>query len=335
MRRAVVAAILTLIVSVGAEAAKKPTLKSKHLKAKPAPAKVHTEAKPGASAISITGKLVPGGVALATIPGTAAGDTLEAEFTGGPAVVIRYKGRPAVLLAVDLDDGKTGEAELEITRRRGEVIMHFARTVMVNPKKFKKSYWGKRHPPSPEVKERLAREREMREAIFARISPLQHWKEFRSPLSIALKVMSPFGAIRTFYDVEKGETGKRRHYGVDLRAIVKTAVKAKIKTKKGGTKLVTRTVTKLLPIKTIADGIVVATASHLGHGNVVIVDHGLGVFSFYLHLSKWKTHVDASVSAGDVIGITGSTGHSTGPHLHLTVYIRGAIVDPLALINLL
>lgn len=335
MRRAVVTAILTLALSVGAEGVAKKPVKGKRLLAKPAPTKIHTETKPDASEINVRGTLVPGGVALATIPGTEPKDALEAEFTGGPTVVIRYKGRPAVLLAVDLDDGKTGEAELKITRRRGDTITHFARGVTVNPKKFKKSYWGKRRPPDSDIKERLAREREMREAIFARVAPLQHWKEFRSPLSIALKIMSPFGAIRTFYDVEKGERGSRRHYGVDLRAIVKTAVKARVKTKKGGVKTVTRTVTKLLPIKAIADGVVVAATSYLGHGNVVIVDHGLGVYSFYLHLSRWKTHVGAVVSAGDVIGITGSTGHSTGPHLHLTVYIRGAIVDPLALINLL
>ena len=335
MRRAIVTAILTLIVSVGAEAAKKPTLKSKHLKAKPAPAKVHKEEKPVSSGINLTGTLVPGGVVLATIPGTAAGDALEAEFTGGPAVVMKYKGRPAVLLAVDLDDGKTGKAKLTITRHRGEVITHFARTVMVNPKKFKKSYWGVRRPPDPDAKERLDREREMRETIFARVTPLQYWKGFRSPLSIPLTVMSPFGQIRTYYDVEKGERGSRRHYGVDLRAIVKTAVKVKIKTKKGGTKIVAKTVTKLLPIKAIADGVVVAVTSYVGHGNIVIVDHGLGVFSFYLHLSKWKTRIGAFVEAGDVIGITGATGHATGPHLHLTVYIRGAVVDPLALINLL
>jgi len=335
MRRAVVTAILTLALSIGAEGAAKKPVKGKRLLAKSAPTKVHTEAKPDASEIAIKGTLVPGGVALATIPGTEAADTLEAKFTGGPAVAIRYKGRPAVLLAVDLDDGKTGKAELKIARKHGDRVTEFARTVTVVPKTFKKSYWGKRHPPDPDIKERLAREREMRETIFARVTPLQYWKEFRSPLGIALKIMSPFGAIRTYYDVEKGERGSRRHYGVDLRAIVKTAVKAKVKTKKGGTKTVTRTVTKLLPIKAIANGVVVAVASHLGHGNIVIVDHGLGVYSFYLHLSRWKTHVGAAVSAGDVIGVTGSTGHSTGPHLHLTVYIRGAVVDPLALINLL
>lgn len=334
MRRAVVAAILTLIVSVGAEAAKKPKSKGKHLPAKPAPAKVHKKAKPASSGISITGKLVPGGVALATIPGTLAGDTLEAEFTGGPAVVVKYKGKPAVLLAVPLE-GKAGDKKLTITRRRGEVITHFARGVTVSPKKFTIWRMGKRYPPSPEVKERMDREREMREAIFARVTPLQYWKTFRSPLSIPLRVMSPFGQIRTYFDVEKDAWGERRHLGVDLRAIVKTAVKVKIKTKKGGTKIVTKTVTKLLPVKAIADGVVAAVGYHWGHGNVVIVDHGLGVFSFYLHLSKWKTRVGAVVSAGDVIGITGATGHATGPHLHLTVYIRGAVVDPIALINLL
>lgn len=327
MRRAIVTAILTLALSVGAEGAAKKPVKGKYLKARPPAAKVHTEKKPGSSGIELKGTLVPGGVALATIPGTEAVDTLEAEFTGGPAVAIRYKGRPAVLLAVDLDDGKTGEAKLTITRRHGDIVTEFTRTMTVSPKKFTIWRMGKHYPPSPEIKALMDSEREIREKIFASVAPIQYWKEFRSPLSIPLTIMSPFGQIRTFYDVEKGERGSRRHYGVDLRAIVKT----KVKTKKGKIKVVT----KLLPVKAIADGVVVAVTSYVGHGNIVIVDHGLGVFSFYLHLSKWKTRIGACVHAGDVIGITGATGHATGPHLHLTVYIRGAVIDPLALINLL
>lgn len=64
------------------------------------------------------------------------------------------------------------------------------------------------------------------------------------------------------------------------------------------------------------------------HGNVVGVDHGQGVVSIFLHLSKINVKEGQVLEAGDVIGAIGSTGASTGPHLHWGLYVNGAAVDP-------
>mgnify|MGYP001614250719 CR=1 FL=1 len=64
-------------------------------------------------------------------------------------------------------------------------------------------------------------------------------------------------------------------------------------------------------------------------GNTVIIDHGFGIFSGYLHLSEIKTSLNAKIKRGELIGLIGSTGeYSLAPHLHLTIKIGGASVDP-------
>jgi murein DD-endopeptidase MepM/ murein hydrolase activator NlpD len=64
----------------------------------------------------------------------------------------------------------------------------------------------------------------------------------------------------------------------------------------------------------------------------VVVDHGEGLLSLYAHLSKAVVEVGHEIMAGDVLGEVGSTGRSTGAHLHLTVRLLGERVDPLALL---
>ncbi len=67
-------------------------------------------------------------------------------------------------------------------------------------------------------------------------------------------------------------------------------------------------------------------------GQTVVVDHGEGLLSLYAHLSKVLVEEGAVLLAGDVLGNVGSTGRSTGAHLHLTVRLLGERVDPLALL---
>lgn len=82
------------------------------------------------------------------------------------------------------------------------------------------------------------------------------------------------------------------------------------------------------PIKVIADGTVTAAAYSGAYGNLVKVDHGNGVESWYAHTSKMYVTVGQQVSAGDIIATVGSTGNSTGPHLHLEIRINGQHVNP-------
>lgn len=67
-------------------------------------------------------------------------------------------------------------------------------------------------------------------------------------------------------------------------------------------------------------------------GNSVIIDHGLGVFSFLCHMSKINVAVGEMVTPGQIVGLVGATGRVTGAHLHWTMKVSGARVDPLALL---
>ena len=98
---------------------------------------------------------------------------------------------------------------------------------------------------------------------------------------------------------------RRLHAGIDLRATSGT------------------------PIYAAAPGEVVYAGWRGGYGNCVIIDHGGGVATLYAHQSSMAVAEGEEVSRGDVIGAVGSTGFSTGPHLHFEVRVDGVPVDPL------
>ena len=88
------------------------------------------------------------------------------------------------------------------------------------------------------------------------------------------------------------------------------------------------------PIRAAAAGTVVAANPRGGYGNATIVDHGGGVATLYAHQSEMFVAPGTVVGAGQVIGSVGSTGFSTGPHLHFEVRVRGIPVDPLGFFSL-
>ena len=82
------------------------------------------------------------------------------------------------------------------------------------------------------------------------------------------------------------------------------------------------------PVYAAADGVVTsATVSNVSYGNCVLIEHG-GMQTRYAHLKRIITHQGASVKKGELIGLCGSTGNSTGPHLHFEVIINGEKVNP-------
>lgn len=127
-------------------------------------------------------------------------------------------------------------------------------------------------------------------------------KPFVYPLS-TINVVGPFGDIRA------AKNYKIQHLGVDLKADMNT------------------------PVVAVNDGKVVFAKALPDYGNTLIIDHGLGAYSLYLHLSEFNVKKGAKVKQQDVIGLSGESGYVTGPHLHFAIKVRGAALDPLKFIQ--
>jgi len=125
------------------------------------------------------------------------------------------------------------------------------------------------------------------------------------PLKVYKRISSPFGVRRIVNGVPSGV-----HKGVDFAAPQGTPVLA-----------------------TLSGRVVLAGYLPLT-GNTVIIDHGWGLMSLYAHLSEIKVKNGEFVKRGQVIGKVGSTGRSTGPHLHFGVYLNDVAVDPLNFLKL-
>jgi murein DD-endopeptidase MepM/ murein hydrolase activator NlpD len=138
-------------------------------------------------------------------------------------------------------------------------------------------------------------------ALYSGLTPERLWQAGTFLRPVGGGLISPFGALRTFND-----GSRRRHTGYDLRA------------------------TLGLPILVAASGRVSFVGAMPIHGNIVIVDHGWGVFSSYSHLRDILVAAGQPVLRGQTIGLAGTTGRSTGPHLHWEVAVNGVWVDPLA-----
>ncbi len=83
------------------------------------------------------------------------------------------------------------------------------------------------------------------------------------------------------------------------------------------------------PIAAAKSGTVIAAGWQGGYGNTVVISHGEGITSLYAHQSSIAVSVGDEVNRGDIIGFVGSTGWSTGPHLHFEIRVNGVAVDPL------
>lgn len=123
--------------------------------------------------------------------------------------------------------------------------------------------------------------------------------KFKMPIASYTRVSSPYGwRMHPTLGVEK------YHNGIDLAAPTGTAIYAAY------------------------DGIVVASAYSSSMGNYVMIDHGSGLYTIYMHASKLYVSEDDVVVRGETIAAVGSTGRSTGPHLHFGVRLNGAYVNP-------
>ena len=88
------------------------------------------------------------------------------------------------------------------------------------------------------------------------------------------------------------------------------------------------------PVRASNNGRVVLAQDLFYGGNTVVLDHGQGIYTIYMHLSHFKVQEREMVSKGETVGLVGSTGRSTGPHLHFGVKVQNISVNPLSFTRL-
>jgi murein DD-endopeptidase MepM/ murein hydrolase activator NlpD len=160
--------------------------------------------------------------------------------------------------------------------------------------------------PNPEQLARAEAERQRLRAIFATVTPERIWDgPFHYPLT-GITSGGNFGKRR----VLNGKAGSP-HGGVDFPATLGT------------------------PVLAAQRGRVVLAEPLYFSGNTVILDHGLGLYTFYAHFESIAVQPGELVDPGDVLGKVGATGRVTGPHLHWGATVNRARTNPLDLISLL
>ena len=155
------------------------------------------------------------------------------------------------------------------------------------------------------IEENIKKENQEISQILQIFTPLPYFQEsFIYPLE-KIKVIGDFGNIR--------KSGKVaiQHLGVDLEATTGT------------------------PVFAINDGVVKLSKELPNYGKTIIIDHGVGIFSLYLHLEEFKVSEGERVKRGEIIALSGNTGYSISPHLHFSIKINGISVDPLRFIKIM
>ena len=210
------------------------------------------------------------------------------------------------LLGIDMQD-KPGTHELTVEVRERDVTRRLSYSVLV----LKESYPVQHLTlPSEQVdldEESLLRVKAEQERVKALLQGVLRERLWDGPFvePVQGEVSGAFGRTR----VINGQA-RSPHNGEDITAPMGT------------------------PVVAMNDGIARLTVDHFFSGKGVFVDHGLGLYSMYFHLSEVLVKDGETVRQGQVIGKVGATGRATGPHLHLGVRINGARVNPFSLVNL-
>jgi murein DD-endopeptidase MepM/ murein hydrolase activator NlpD len=158
--------------------------------------------------------------------------------------------------------------------------------------------------PSAEDLQQIETDKKTKTEVFKTISADREWKgRFAPPVNA--EISDVFGVERVFNGIVQST-----HQGLDFRVPSGTSVAA------------------------VNRGRVILARPLFFEGNCVVIDHGQGLLTLYLHLSKFSVKEGDEVAKGQAIGLSGGTGRATGPHLHLAVRWQGVYLNPQALLKL-
>ena len=249
----------------------------------------------------------PGEVVVLTVNSTAALTGLRVRAFDRALESFRVQDRVwRVLVGIDLDV-KPGPHVVAIEGDTSEGAERTSHTLRVAPKTFptRRLTVAERYVnPPPAVLRRIEEEAARLTRIWSGSARTRLWTTFVEPVPQAAN--SAFGSRSVFNGQPRSP-----HGGADFPSPAGT------------------------PVKAPSAGRIVLADNLYYTGNTVVIDHGLGLVSLFAHLSKIDVSQDATVAAGNVIGLVGATGRVTGPHLHWTVRADGARVDPLSVLAVL
>ncbi|TCK17487.1 murein DD-endopeptidase MepM/ murein hydrolase activator NlpD [Thiogranum longum] len=240
---------------------------------------------------------VPGGIAVIALNGYEG--ITKATYNNKPVMLVKDNGgKPAALVGLPLAT-KPGEHKLVIQEQTGKTEEI---TFRVTKRDYERQYitLKNKHMVNPEKRDmtRIGKEQRRIRKALASWSP-QVPETLQLTLPVNGPVSSTFG-LRRFFNNQP----RKPHSGLDLAA------------------------PEGAPVKASASGRIVDTGEFFFNGNTVFIDHGQGLVTMYCHLSRIDVKPGQPVHGGDIIGAVGKTGRVTGAHLHWSVSLNDARIDP-------
>lgn len=244
---------------------------------------------------------VPGGVAV--LPLDEGGPTAPQVALGDrPLAVVRQGSRWFALVGIPLDTAAPGRLTVVVAGSQGLRTV----TLDVQPKAYPTQRLTVRDQrkvePTDEDLRRIEREKEHTDRLK------NAWREADVDPDFVLPAAGPLSSRFGLRRIFNGQP-RNPHGGLDVAV---------------GTGA---------PIRAPAPGVVVDRGDYFFNGHTVFIDHGRGLISAAMHLSRSDVGIGQTVRRGEVIGAAGATGRVTGPHLHWAVFLNGTAVDPELFLN--
>ena len=240
---------------------------------------------------------VPGGIAIVELGLDT--PTPPSVFYGKKRVLVRRTGEQwQAVVGLPLSS-KAGIHKLRIVAAQNKV---YQREFSVHTKKYKEQHLTIKNKrmvnPTAEDMKRIRSEKKIISAALSRWTEQAHVAT-QFILPVTGRLSSPFG-LRRFFNKQP----RKPHSGLDIAAAQGTIIRAP------------------------ADGTVITRGNYFFNGNTVFIDHGQGLITMYCHMSEISVEPGMKVRQGEPIGKVGMTGRVTGPHLHWSVSLNNARVEP-------
>lgn len=259
------------------------------------------EVKPEELTVTIWPRtILQGDPAMVQISGVSTTTVERLTFNDKPLEVFTHSGKPTALIGMDLRMSP-GTYPIKVTLGDGTIL---SENLVVTPRKVVQEPLGipeKLGGNTPESERELVNTLVQEGAIISAVpsKPEKLWEgSFRAPIDEPIYITDTYGYSRI--------TGASSisHKGTDYRASVGT------------------------PVFAMNSGEVGFNQYLRNYGNTVIIDHGYGLHTIYMHLSESLVTLGQKVKKGQMIARSGDSGYTLGPHLHLTVRINSISIDP-------